>query len=328
MLSSAKAGEMSQMGAFMEPEYDLVASYSQISQYLNCEQQYDYNYKQGWKPAYGSRPMTLGTTGHHLLDLWWGGEDIETICDEDAVTEYVIKLNETETVEGCISIADHAIWLVRRYDRMYEKDRERCIVLDIERDTIFELPQLGKRRYALRTKIDKLLVSEEHGGIVFMDHKFVGQFPKEDWIDVDPQFSIYSAALRSQGVEVVCSLLDTIYTYQRRKKQETLEWDSYPVEESFSRVMADRTNEHLDNVLADAYRACDRMWHLRQGDFEPLRSITASCMWCFFRAPCHEALRGYPESEQALLREHFDPNISRPPVVASSATANEEVWIP
>lgn len=306
----------------MNEQFDLTASYSQISKYLGCERAYAYQYRDKWRAHAESRAMTLGSVVHHLLDGWWTHQGIP---DLDTITEYVIGLEETATVEGCVSIAEHALWIMRRYNVMYARDLETTEVIAVEQQKTFELPLLGERRYAITTKIDKLINSSVHGGIVFMDHKTTGQWPKEDWIDIDMQFSFYFWALRQDGIEPVCALLDTIYTYQWKKKGEVLAWDSTPVEDSFRRALVDRSPAMLDVVAAEAYRACDRMWHLKQGHHEPLRSITPACMWCSFRAPCYESLQGDDAGEQALLREHFDPNQKRPPVVSSSLEPEEVI---
>jgi hypothetical protein len=586
--------------------------------------------------------MTLGTTGHHLLDLWWTGTNIEDL-DVDGIAQYVIDLQETKTIEECVSIAEHALWLIRRYDRMYARDRGTTTIIDVERQVTFPLPQLGERKYALTAKIDKLLHSEQHGGNIFMDHKFVGKQDQADWLDIAPQFSIYHLALRETGVDVVCSLLDSVYcvpldtqaltkergwvsqeqldvgdeilaynrergvtdwtevkelaifpqaevlttvnrsvyqrhwstrstanhrwpckreamvrgelrwiddwvtteeagkqhrrlilsapynapttspltpseaavvawiltdgsisvrkgkqtvearitqskfpeevrraliaaeldfteytkwdvfslrsaqmkvlwkkagltfenpaehldtlilaldrsalesfveaaqfaegstyhrtfyqnpglkadafrlaqflvghlpgpqlphnenctrwsvgnpyksnstlrneslttvepvwcprtkwgtwvarwsdgtiaitgnTYQRSAKKEKLAWDAYPVEESFVRALVDRDNAMLDVVAEEAYWVCDRMWHLRQGHFQPVRSISPACMWCEFRAPCFESLRGDDQGEKAVLQEYFSERQKAPPVMASSLPEGIEI---
>lgn len=311
-------------------EFDLVGSYSAISKYLACERAFAYQYRDKWRSPVSSRAMTLGTTGHHLLDLWWTGTAVEDISVE-SISEFVIGLEETSTVEECVSIAEHALWLIRRYDKMYAKDRTTCEVIAVEQWHTFELPQLGERRYALTAKIDKVLYSSVHGGNVFLDHKFVGKKDQADWLDISPQFSIYHLALRQAGMDIVCSLLDSVYTYRNKKKGEFVEWDDpkYPIEESFLRALVDRDDALLDVVAAEAYRACDRMWHLKQGHHEPLRSITPACLWCEFRAPCYEGLQGDDAGEQAMLKEFFDPNQKkRPPVVAYSPQPEEtvELW--
>jgi hypothetical protein len=301
----------------MEPEYDLVASHTQLNSFLSCERKYTYHYRDKWAAPVSSRAMTLGTTGHHLLDLWWTGTLIDDITLDD-ITEYVIALEETSTIEDCVSIAEHALWLLRRYDRMYARDRETTSVIGVEQNYTFALPDLGERKYALTAKIDKLLDSKQHGGIVFMDHKFVGKQDQADWLDISPQFSIYHLALRQNGVDAICSLLDSVYTYRRKAKKEFLEWDAYPVEESFVRALVDRDDKMLDVVAAEAYRVCDRMWHLRQGHYEPVRNVSPACMWCEFRAPCFESLRGDDVGEKAMLEEYFGANKKRPPVALSS----------
>lgn len=302
---------------------DGVYSHSQIQSFLGCERQYTYHYRDGWRSAIASRPMTLGNVTHHLLDLWWTGTDIADIVLDD-VAQYTMELQETKTIEECISIAEHSIWLMRRYDKMYARDRETIKVIEVEKFRTFELPQIGDRRFGIIVKIDKLLESAAHQGIVMLDHKVTGQMPKEDWIDIEPQFSMYHLALRETGVDVVASLLDTIYSYRNRKKGEFVAWDDpkYPVESSFSRVPTDRSDAMLDIVAEEAYRACERMWSLREGKTQPLRSITAACLWCAFRAPCYEGLQGDKASELAVLQEHFDGK-KRPPVMSSSPFTEE-----
>lgn len=305
----------------MEP--DAVYSYTQISKYLACERQYAYAYSWGWRPHTVSRAMSLGSTVHHLLDKWWLGADVNDISKIE-VTDFVIALEQHSTVEDCISIAEHALWLIYRYDKMYAKDRETCRVIEVESERQLLLPKFGERTYALTTKIDKLIHSPAHGGLVFIDHKTVGQFPKEDWIDLDLQFSIYFMVLRQHDIDVVCAILDTLYTYRWKKKGEILGWDETNVEDSFRRVLVDRTPAMLEVVAKELYRACDRIWHLRQGNHEPLRNITAACLWCDFRAPCYEALQGDDASEQALLGEYFDAK-RRPPLRTNLSPMEVEI---
>lgn len=307
------------------PDLDFIASYSQISRYLGCEQRYAYRYRDGFKSA-PSYAMTLGTVTHHLLDLWWTKQGIP---DLDTIVQYTIDLETTvETVEMCNDIAEHALWLIRRYDKMYAENLETCEVVAVEKEIVFELPQIGEYRFGLLAKIDKLIMSQHYGGLVFLDHKTTGSFPKEDTLDIDPQFSIYHLALRSMGTPVVISLMDILYTYRRTKSKKTLEWDEYPVEESFRRVPADRTDYALNVVASDCYEAMSRMITVRNGIQRPLRNVGTECGWCDFRAPCFEALQGDASGEQAVLNEYFHPDIVRRPRVSNSDPHNEEIHIP
>lgn len=308
---------------------DGVYSYSQINNFLACERKYAYAYRDKWRMPRASRPMTLGTTVHLLLDEWWLGKGIDAF-DVEEIFHQVADLGETATVEEGISIAEHALWLMRRYNKMYEKEREFVTVLEIETSKTFELPQLGERRFGLVAKLDMIVDSKHHGGKVFIDFKTVGKKAQEDWVDISPQFSIYHLALRETGTEVICSLLDSIYTYRNKREGEYLAWDdkSIPVEESFSRILVDRDDGMLDVIAEEAYRACDRMWNLRQSNFEPLRNISPACMWCEFRAPCYEALRGDYAGERAVLQEHFSsPSHKRPVVMVQSAPIEQEEMV-
>lgn len=291
---------------------DFVGSHSQISRYLNCEKKYAYGYRDGFSPHWSSRPMVLGTTMHWLLDSWWTG-DIDTSID--AITEHIIEGKELATIEECVSVAEHALWLIRRYDKMYARDREHISEVQVEQQCTFELPQLGERRYGLTCKIDKLFRDARYGNnLFFADHKTTGSSMKEDILDIDNQFSLYTLCLREHDIEVFGSIMDVLYTYQRRAKKETLAWDAYPVEESFVRLPADRSDAHLNVVAAEAYHACDRIWHLRERHFEPLRNISADCGWCEFRSPCFEGLRGDPNSEREVLKEYFTPE-TKPDII-------------
>lgn len=301
---------------------DGVYSVSQITSYTNCEMLYAYKHRDGWRGPRVSRAMTLGTTMHHLLDEWWPGKVIEEFTQDD-ITSYVIDLNETPSIEECESIAEHALWLIKRYDKMYEKDRERVTVLSVEEFRTFELPQLGDRRFGLITKIDKILHSLVHGGAVFVDHKTTGSRDKAEMLDRDLQFTAYFLCLRETGTPVNLALLDSIYTYRRKAKGEFLAWDEYPVEESFARIPTDRTDAALDVAARELYWACERMWQLRQGNFEPIRNIHFACPSCEFSAPCFEALQGDTASEQALLKEFFDPSLPRQAPVRNYLPDNE-----
>lgn len=294
---------------------DLVVSYSQFSRYLSCERAYSYEYRDGFRPHFASNAMALGSVTHRLLDRWWAGEEVSTFnVDEIAASMIVDKA--LPSFDACQSTAEHALWLMRRYDKMYASSREGVSLLEVEQVHTFELPQLGERRYGVTCVIDKLFHSEQHGGNVFMDHKTVGQMPREDWVDIDPQFSLYFSALRADGIEMVCAFLDCLYTYRWRKKGRTLDWDETSEADSFRRVLVDRSDAMLNVVEREAYAAADRMWHLRQGNHEPLRNISSNCAWCFFRAPCYESLQGDFASEASVLDEHFTEK-NRPALVQS-----------
>lgn len=310
----------------MSEDFDGVYSHSQIASFLTCEQKYAYKYRDGWRSPRSSRAMTLGTTVHHLLDGWWSGQDIP---DVESITEFVVGLRETPSLEECVSVAEHALFLLRRYDQMYAKDRETTRTVSTEEFRTFPLPQLGERKYALTTKIDKIIESPAHGGLVFIDHKTSGTRDKAESLDRDLQFTLYFLALREMGTPVTLALLDHIYTYRRKKGGEFLAWDDYPVEESFLRIPTDRTQAALDVAAAQAYAACDRMWRLRNSEFEPIRHIHFACSNCEFSAPCYDALQGDTLAEQASLKEHFDPDKERPVPVASYVPQDEvEIFIP
>lgn len=306
---------------------DAVFSNSSISSFLSCEKKFAYMYRDGFSAPRVSRQMTLGSTVHHLLDGWWTGTDVNDL-DVDDIAQFVISLEETPTIEECESIADHALWLMRRYDKMYDSQRDKVSDVQVEQTITFELPQLGERKFGLICKIDKLMHSTAHGGLIFMDHKTSGGKGKEDQADMDQQFSLYTLALRAMGTPVICSFIDEINTYRNKRKGEFLEWDdkAIPVEYSFARVLVDRSDAMLDVVAQEAYRACDRMWNLREGNYEPLRHIHFACPSCSFRSPCFEGLQGDAASEQALLQEHFSNREGHTPV-SSSISQEEEVFL-
>lgn len=306
-------------------EVDATFSHSQIDKYLACEQAYAYGYRDQWEAPFKSRAMVLGTIIHKLLDDWWIG--LDTFIDFDEVLDYVIKNEETATLEDCKSIAQHAQWLMQRYNKMYEGHREKVEVISVEEHYTFPLPKFGERTYALNTKIDKVMHSPDYGGLVFMDHKTTGKKTKhEATADIDPQMSIYFLALQHKGLDIVIALLDMIFTYQNTKNKKPVEWDAVRVEDSFARYPVDRNEAMLDQAAQEAYWACDRMWHLRQGHFRPLKRLSLECTWCDFRAPCYESLQGDQLGEQAVLQEYFlQPGSERPPLRTNSDPNEVEI---
>jgi len=174
----------------------LVLSYSQIKTWKQCRKKWHYKYMEGLEPIQRIQKVEIGKYGHHLLEAYYKGADLEQVSQEywDEKTKDMFQEEE----EPFIEVREQSEDLVKRYINNYGRENEWEIQAVEEKFKVNIPTHKGNlSRNYLRGILD-LIVQDETGELWLVDHKFtsIDLDKYEDGLVLDEQANYYLWALR------------------------------------------------------------------------------------------------------------------------------------
>ncbi len=289
------------------------ASYSELSLLAHCEKAWTYRYLDMVPRGEGTEAMRRGTFIHDVVGMWW---DDPTTCMARLVNSYDGELPEDGE------------WVALRYEQRYEDVRSAGLVRVIgnELKLVVRLPGTA---VDILLYVDQLVLDQQ-GQMWLVERKTMKDWRRLDSIDVDQQVSTYVWAWRQAGIPVVGVIYDAIKTYRWVPEKPTLtalatevmagdpgltkkaatEMARFrqaehpgverPVEESFRALWLERTQEQLDETVADMVAAVQRKALLAAG-MRPMRNIGQRCGSCDYRPMCWDSLAYGPNSAGGVV---------------------------
>lgn len=193
---------------------ELMLSYSQIRTWKECRQKWYYKYVEGLKPTGRIKKVEIGKYGHHLLESFYKGKNLEEASQEywDEQTKDMLQ-EEYEEFEEVRELAES---ITERYLDYYDVENEWEIIAVEEKFKVNIPTHRGyKSQNYLRGIID-LVVRDSSGEIWLVDHKYtsIDLLKYEDNLVLDEQSNYYlwalSQLLESKGVAgIIFNLLRT-----------------------------------------------------------------------------------------------------------------------
>ena len=247
----------------------VVVSYSELDTFRQCPLKHQLAYVQRWtKPPAEGRALARGTLWHKTMEAHYRAlQESQTDLpgfsipktDEPAILDRVWRtdiqplLYDTQTGQ---QTPDQKLieWMYRGYVEVYGADRQ-WKILQVERSAQIPLPADSGRpssRYRLKIKID-LLVEDREGRRWLVDHKSGAELPNRLELDIDDQFGLYTAALRSLNWPVFGAIHSAARTRQLKGDEDGTK--PTPLEKRYLRTPIYRSETELRNLLLDAGRA-------------------------------------------------------------------------
>lgn len=170
-------------------------SYSQIKTWKTCRQKWYYKYVEGLEPIQRIQKVEVGKYGHHLLEAYYKGEDIQQASEEYWLEQ--TKDMFQEEMDEYIGVREQAENMVERYLKHYDSNEWKVLAVEEPFRVNIPNPTGGESEDYLRGIID-LVVEDEMGEIWLVDHKFtsIDLLKYEDNLVLDEQANYYLWALR------------------------------------------------------------------------------------------------------------------------------------
>lgn len=175
-------------------------SHSQLDSYLQCGKKFYFahQYEGGLEPDRVSKPLLLGTIGHKILEGFFSAKK-EGEGNKDAFMFATAFADEYKGEEQFLK----ALKLVAQWVAAKAELIARWEVLETEQTYFLPVGKADNGRPIEFPFTSDLLVRDRINEKVFaVDHKFLGDFYKDDLMALLPQLPKYVGALRALGKPV------------------------------------------------------------------------------------------------------------------------------
>ena len=267
----------------------LKTSHSQLQVWSTCEQKWYYNYDLGYVPKKKAEYFSVGTFVHSGLEVVYRARREGKSWDESIILLIKwMKENAATMMAENVSAFNRATRILKRYTTQFAPKADAGIrILDVELHFEVEIPTPKGNIVVVEGYIDLLV---EVNGILFLwDHKTIGSssFWTAEEAMLDPQFGIYTLAMRMQGYNVKGFIVNQMNTYDYKN------FEDEPEEKIFRRLETYRTDAHLEAIGLNVGRMADELIAKREGSGEYIRHLSkTTCKGCVYKTPCLYQMKG------------------------------------
>jgi ATP-dependent helicase/DNAse subunit B len=268
---------------------DLKVSHSQLQVWSSCEQKWWYSYALGLQPKVKAHYFSTGDFTHKGLEVVYNARKSGFSWDE-TIQKLIANWREQapEMMRENLDSFKKATRVIKRYVTSFAPKADAGIrILGVEVHFEVELPTPKGNAVVVEGYID--LIVEINGVLFAWDHKTIGSssFWTQEEAMLDPQFGIYTLALRMQGYPVKGFIINQLNVYDYAK------FDEQPNEKLFKRLETYRTDEHLRGIANNITTMADELIAKREGHAPIVRHLSkTTCKGCIFRQPCLYELKG------------------------------------
>lgn len=251
-----------------------------------CPMKHQLQWVEGWKQPKMPHRLEFGIYWHRVMNVYY-----DVLMSKGPEPEKFASREIQRTPE---EFREPLQWMLDGYAKHYGRERG-WQVLDVERELIIDLPQLGDWRIKLKVKVD-LVIADREGRIYVDDHKTRSNgMPSDDNAEVDPQLPLYAYGISKEGEQVFGA------RYSYALKPPKLKRD-HLLDKRFKRRLVHLTKNEMVNAARDMYRTIETryMEAERVGKDAP-RNVGDLCGWkCDFTHPCKAGRKGR-DTRQVLL---------------------------
>lgn len=296
------------------PKNGVVVTYSEMDSFRQCPLKHQWAYKEGWsKPAQAGGALARGSLWHEVLEVHY--RTLQAHYPEPAQRKRGTE-QEARALELCARNVAPLLWdesgrqsedqelITWMYEGHVEywgaDDEYRFLGVETSGRARLRHPETGRpTRFFYQFKIDLLVQNVETGRLLLWDHKSASDFTRENEMDIDDQFGLYTAFLKDMGVPVFGALKSEART--RRLKTKVA-----PLNERFRRTLTYRSDVELANLQRDLYYAAQAAYANRPETRLYSSPDPRQCGWkCDFLG-VHLATRKGLEADQALRDFGFE----------------------
>lgn len=275
-----------------------IFSYSQLQVWDRCEYQWYLGYEEEWSKKDRSSAMHIGSLTHKYLEIHYNHVLEHPTSTWDFVEDEIAKNIQFAVDNGSKDLTEihRAAYMAKMYIHSFAPLNDSGIgILGVEHHFMvpYTTPTKGYKFY-LQGYVD--LIVSIMGKIWIMDHKTTANaaFWKPGEVQMDPQMTLYQAALKRDGMAVHGIFYNFLnsYEYKDMKKVTT--------EKLFRRDKSYRTDVEITNFEYQLLLEIEKLITATGDDsYQYHRSLRRDCSQCFFQEPCLHGLKGI--DPQAIL---------------------------
>ena len=210
-------------------------SYSQINTYLTCSLRYYFQYVKGFAPEHTSSALVLGSTIHSTLARYYDGiKEIGEAESPDTLLEFYRDSMTTELANPRAPVmfgtdavnADELLVLGEKLLRAYMENPGfngmEIVATELPLSMPLVTPDGRLTEFHLVGAVD-LLLKDQLGRLLAVDHKTARNAPTQEAIDQDLQLSAYTLLLQHNGYVEPGQTLHCCYNVIRKFKTPKVE---------------------------------------------------------------------------------------------------------
>jgi hypothetical protein len=279
---------------------DVKVSHSQLQVWSSCEQKWYYSYLLGLQPKIKAHYFSTGDFVHKGLECVYSVRREGGTWD-DSIRALIRTWKEQAPAMMAENIQsfNKATRILKRYVSQYAPVADMGMrILGVEVHFEQDIPTPAGNKITIEGYIDLLV---EINGVLFAwDHKTIGSatFWTQEEAMLDPQFGIYTLALRLQGYPVKGFIVNQLNVYDYAK------FDEQPNDKLFKRLETYRTDVQLEAIGENVGMMADELIAKREGNKKFIRHLSkTTCKGCIFRQPCLYEMKGIDVSN--LIEQDF-----------------------
>lgn len=268
---------------------DLKVSHSQLQTWSSCEQKWYYSYLLGLQPKVKAHYFSTGEFVHTGLELVYNCR-MQGLSWDETILKLIASWKESAPAMMAENIESFkkATRILKRYVSQFAPKADAGLrILGVETHFLVDLPTPNGHTVTVEGYMDLLV--EVNGVLFAWDHKTMGSssFWSVEEAMLDPQFGIYTLALRMMGYPVKGFLINQLNTYDYKN------FDNEPNDKLFKRLETYRTDEHLRSIADNVGKMADELIEKREGRKPLIRHLSkTTCKGCIFRQPCLYEMKG------------------------------------
>lgn len=265
------------------PDNALTISHSRMMTWNRCSYKYWLSYEsQHERVQRFNRPMLIGTIGHKCLQYFYNlslNQPVEELSPQqyDNICSDIKDEFDHDMMghECCLK----ALGIFYKYQQWAGR-HDNWIPILTEVETYVYLGKFKGRPVYFHVIIDLLV--EEEGALGVVDHKWTGQFWKDDQVYFDTQLPFYMNMLRKAGATAEFGVINGISTYSYKTSQ--------PASKLFDRKYVHHSETRLTLYHEEIMKSVKQMLTAE----EYPRALQKDCAYCGFNEICNAHLRGLP----------------------------------
>lgn len=268
---------------------DVKVSHNQLQVWSSCEQKWHYSYQLKLQPKVKAHYFSTGDFTHKGLEVVYNSRMAGLSWDE-TILKLVAwwKEQAPAMMNENIESFKKATRILKRYVSQFAPKADAGMrILGVETHFEVDIPTPAGNSVTVEGYMD--LIVEINGVLFAWDHKTVGSssFWTQEEAMLDPQFGIYTLALREMGYPIKGFLINQLNTYDYAK------FDQEPNEKLFKRLETYRTDQHLRSIARNIGQMADELISKRDGEKPLIRHLSkTTCKGCIFRQPCLYEMKG------------------------------------
>lgn len=280
-----------------EGDDNLIMSHSEVDNWNDCTQKWDYSHRERLEPAELNERIRLGTIVHTGLEIYYkgiaagGGHEESIEAGEQAIADIYGTID--------LQLCAKAIPMIRQYHKQYGKEAWHVKYVEQEFYLYVTTTEAGQHLW-FAIKPDLIVQEPLRNGITVVDHKAVGRFYDGTTISTSPQMVRYAHVLSQMGMPLHRCIYNQLHSAPAKTKPKYVERAPFQPTYSRSKTTWDDTVKAMLEIAMVRASDQNRESMIRR------QPGAMKCKFCLVEGLCTAELNGTDAS--LMRRVNFKPS--------------------